>query len=99
MNDNQGSPPRPIVRIIAIAYLAAGLIALMLVPASLHGWFGVAEDPLSGVFALLLGLPWTLLLWFSDNGGTWLALGVAGGGILLNFWLLWRLAHRGSRHQ
>ncbi|MGI9482537.1 MAG: hypothetical protein ACR2OR_09290 [Hyphomicrobiales bacterium] len=37
----------------AAAFLFFGLMAL------LAGWFDVANDPLSYIFAVLLGMPWT----------------------------------------
>jgi hypothetical protein len=34
--------------------------ALFVYAAGTLGWFGVAQDPLSGIFLFLLGLPWVL---------------------------------------
>lgn len=51
-----------IFRALAAFYGLLCLIALMLIPASAHSWFGIAEDPLSGVFAILLALPWSAAL-------------------------------------
>ncbi len=48
--------------ILVWTYAVACVLSLLLVPASLYGWFGLERDPLSGVFAALLGMPWVLLL-------------------------------------
>ena len=49
------------MRVLAVAYAAACLFALLLIPAGAFGWFGVTADPVAGVPAYVLGLPWTLL--------------------------------------
>jgi hypothetical protein len=74
-----------------VLYGVLCLIALWFIPASVYGWLGIERDPLAAVFALLLAMPWSLLLrrigdhgvWFS---GVWLAIGMA-----INLWLLWLL--------
>lgn len=81
-----------IIRGIAILYGVLGAIALLLVPASVFGWLGVPPDPLSGVYAYLLSLPWILVLLPFEETGTWVALAVAAMGIAINIWLLWRIA-------
>ena len=48
-------------RLVCAAYVAACILALFLIPASARGWFGVERDPLAGVFAYLLSLPWSLV--------------------------------------
>jgi len=80
------------LRWLAIAYALVGVLAILAVPASLYGVAGVESDPLSGVFALLLGLPWTLVLHLSDNIGTWGTLAICAAGIALNSFILWRLS-------
>lgn len=57
-------------RALAALYALLCLIALLLVPASIFGWFGVAEDPLGGVFAILLALPWSAALGHLPTLGT-----------------------------
>lgn len=47
-----------IIRGFIAAYLAA--VFLMLV--GTFGWFGQPTDSLSGVFVVILGFPWTLLV-------------------------------------
>jgi hypothetical protein len=82
------------LRIIAIVYAVAGIIAVLMVPASVYGWAGVEPDPLSGVFALLLGLPWSLTLELLGEPNTWKSLAVCAVGIAINAWLLFWLARR-----
>ena len=88
-----------IVRALAFVYLALGLLATLLVPASLHGWFGMASDPLSAVVMYLLALPWILLLTFAPDGSTHLAVAVGLIGVLINFGLLMWLAQRLRREK
>lgn len=49
-------------RALAALYALLCLVALLFVPASVYGWFGIAKDPLGGVFAILLALPWSAAL-------------------------------------
>lgn len=84
------------MKIVAWIYLALGLAACALVPLNLWGLAG-EPDPLSGVFALLFALPWSLVLKFSDGSSTWTSLAVCLAGIAANFLILMRLA-RGN-HQ
>ncbi|MGP1283327.1 MAG: hypothetical protein ACTS1X_10160 [Parasphingopyxis sp.] len=86
-----------IIRGGAVVYAIASIIALLLVPASLYSWFGIAPDPLSGVYAYLLSLPWIMALLPFDEVDTWAALAAAAAGMGLNFWLLRRLARAVSR--
>ncbi len=72
----------------AILYLLAGILTLVAIPASLYGWFGVEQDPLSGVFALLLAMPWSLLLRLFEETGTVFATIFCAAGIGVNFALL-----------
>jgi hypothetical protein len=83
---------------LAIAYAVAGIAALLVIPASAYGLFGIEEDPLSAVFALLLGLPWSLALnLFSDAQPIALKWTVLVIGIGINFALLRMLARRRRR--
>lgn len=77
-------------------YLLAGVGALLLIPASAGGWFGIEPDPLSAVYALLLSLPWSmLLLHLMDPGSPLVAWLICSAGIALNggiaLWLVRRL--------
>lgn len=83
---------RSVLRGFSYAYLLAGLVAIAVIPASVYGWFGIAPDPLAGVFALLLGLPWTAVLMVLDDAGPTLATAVCAAAIIVNFILLTRLA-------
>ncbi|MCM8557618.1 hypothetical protein [Sphingomicrobium sediminis] len=75
-----------------IVYALAGLLALIVIPASVYGWFGVESDPLSGVFALLLALPWTIALYLMGDVGTWGSLAFCTAAIALNIYLIWRFS-------
>ena len=79
------------LRIFATVYALLGALAVLAVPASLYGVAGMAEDPLSGIFALLLAMPWALLLDPLGIDGTWSTLAYCAAGIILNFLILWRL--------
>lgn len=96
VNDEHHRPNRLLIA-LTIIYGLLGLVALFLIPASVFGWAGVAADPLSGVFALLLALPWTILLYLMGDIGTWGSLAFCAAAIALNTYLLWRLARRFGR--
>lgn len=49
-------------RRLAGLYALLCLAALALVPANARGWFGMEPDPLSGLYAIVLALPWSLIL-------------------------------------
>ena len=70
-------------------YAAAGVIAVLLIPIGAHGWLGVARDPLLAVFAILLAMPWSLLLETLPPDSPWLATLMLVAGIGLNLTLLW----------
>ncbi|MCR9212203.1 MAG: hypothetical protein NXI13_00685 [Proteobacteria bacterium] len=48
-------------RIIAAAFAVAYLLALAIYFIGTYGLFGQNPDPLSGVFLIPLGLPWSLM--------------------------------------
>jgi hypothetical protein len=83
-----------VVRVLMALYAALCVVALWFIPASVHGWLGVEPDPLAAVFALLLALPWSLLLRLAGDPGPWLATALLAAGMALNLWLLWRLQSR-----
>jgi hypothetical protein len=58
-----------IARLLIMLYGALCVVALWFIPASAHVWLGVALDPLSAVYAMLLALPWALLLHFVPEVG------------------------------
>jgi hypothetical protein len=65
-------------RVLGIVLVAGGLaylIALAIFAVGTFGLFGAARDPLSGVFLLPLGLPWSRLLdGVAQSGGPWVAI-------------------------
>lgn len=85
---------RKILHSIAVLYILASVIALMLIPASLNGWFGMEPDPLSAIFAYVLALPWVLLLNLLPAMSTGMAAAVAGLAMALNALILLGLARR-----
>jgi hypothetical protein len=46
---------------VFFAFIALYAIALFLLAIGTFGWFGQAKDPLSGIFLMPLGLPWTII--------------------------------------
>lgn len=86
-----------IVRAVMTVYALLALAALLLIPASSFGWFGIARDPLGRMFALILSLPWSPLLdpVLPDS----MAGGViaAATGMAVNVALPWRVARRLGR--
>ena len=85
------------LKIIAFIYLLFGIASLLMVPAGLYEWFGIEQDPLSGVFALLLALPWTLSLNLFKETSTYFSLMVSAIGIAINSAFLFWLARPGSK--
>ena len=74
-----------------VLYAVLCMVALWFIPASVYGWLGVEPDPLSAVFALLLAIPWTLLLRLAPETGPWPSALLLAAGMAMNVWLLWRL--------
>lgn len=70
------------------AYAALCLAAFLLVPASLHGWFGIASDPLAAIWAILLAPPWSLALHHVDGAGAGAGILIVLGGMVANFVLI-----------
>ena len=61
-------------RILKWVFAAAYVAALFLFALGTWGWFGADRDPLSGVFVILLGLPWNLFIdSFPDGSPAFLA--------------------------
>jgi|MedtruStandDraft_1076414.scaffolds.fasta_scaffold37700_1 hypothetical protein len=61
-------------RALATAYVLLSLVALLMIPASAYSWWGFEPDPLSGVFAIILAMPWAMGLWALDGTPTLLSL-------------------------
>ena len=85
---------KTLLLVVMTVYALAGLLALFAIPASLYGWAGMESDPLSGVFALLLSLPWTIILYLIGDVGTWGSFAFCTAAIALNLFILWRFARR-----
>lgn len=83
-----------VIYFVAIAYLLAGILALLAIPASAYAWLGMEPDPLSAVFALLLSLPWALLLRLFDIDNPILAGALCTAGIAFNATLLFLLGKK-----
>lgn len=77
-----------LLSVVAAVYGLLCLAALLLIPASLYGWFGVARGPLGAVFAILLGMPWTLALKWLDPRNPWLSASLIAAGMAINIFLL-----------
>ena len=51
-----------ICRIFTIVFIILAAGSVLLIPASDAGFLGLEPGPLSAVFAIFLGLPWSLML-------------------------------------
>lgn len=71
-------------RIVAGLYFPLCAGALLLIPASIYGWFGVEQDPLGGVFAFLLALPWVLVASAMTDPPLWVTILVIIAGMATN---------------
>jgi len=77
---------RIILGVLAVAYL----LALAVFAAGTFGWLGADRDPLSGVYLIVLGMPWVLLPFDAVVGEAALpAVGVLAP--LVNLAILWAL--------
>lgn len=78
-------------RVLAGVYAAMCLAALALIPISSRGWFGVEPDPLAGVVAIVLAMPWSFLLQWLPGGGPWpgmlLVLAGMAANVAIMLWL------------
>jgi len=78
-----------ICRIAVIIYQVLCALSLLVVPLSAIGAFGLTPDPLAAVFAILLALPWSLLLdQLGGEGNTALNLAFLAVGMVINGALL-----------
>lgn len=84
----------------ALAYSLCALLALWFIPASAQAWLGVEPDPLSALPAMLLALPWSLLLGaLPDDSGPFGQGLLLAAGLCANAGLLWWLVRRSGRHR
>jgi predicted anti-sigma-YlaC factor YlaD len=81
---------RWLLRAVTVIYGLACVVSLMIMAVHTQGWFGVAPEGLAAVYALVLAMPWTLLLSILGPGNMLYAvlLTLAGMGINIAF-LLW----------
>ena len=77
-------------------FLVLYIIAFMLWLMGTYGWFGTAKDPLSGVFLVILGQPWTR--WVNLLPAAWwpVAAALMPGINAAIIYLVCRLLNRGS---
>ena len=81
-------------RIILILFAAAYLFALAILAMGTFGWLGQEQDPLSGIYLIPLGLPWSRFLdVFPNASWPWLAAGAPALNLLL-IWLACRFVVR-----
>jgi hypothetical protein len=59
------------LRLTAGVYAALCAASLILLGAAVFGWFGVEPDPIGAAFALLMAMPWSLLLGQLENDQPW----------------------------
>ncbi len=69
-------------------YAILGLLSLLVIPASANGWLGIAPDPLAGVYAIALALPWSLLIGRLGTIPVPVALMLLGAAMVMNLLLL-----------
>ena len=82
---------RTVCRVVTGIYVMLCLGALAVIPLNAAGMFG-EPDPLSGVFAVILAMPWLHILsnLVGDAGGnTAASFALAGAGMGLNAAILW----------
>jgi hypothetical protein len=83
---------RVIFAVLALAYL----FALAVFAAGTFGWFGVEQDPLSGAYLIILGMPWVLLPFDAVVADAWLPLvGILAP--LVNLAIVWAVCRRLAR--
>ncbi len=83
-----------ICSLVAGAFALLYVLALALLAIGTFGLFGQERDPLSGVFLVPLGLPWSLFLGGAPEGlRPWLAMAAPGINLLLII-VLCRRVHR-----
>ncbi|MEW6575499.1 hypothetical protein ACFSAG_00660 [Sphingorhabdus buctiana] len=71
-------------------YATLCALSLILIPVSVNGWFGIEADPLAAVYAILLAMPWSLLLGELDVKSEiiWINIALLAGGMLINLVLM-----------
>ncbi|MDM0043843.1 hypothetical protein QTH91_05045 [Variovorax dokdonensis] len=69
-------------------YAVLGVVSLLVIPASAFGWLGLAPDPMASDYAVLMALPWSLLLGGVGTISMEAAMMLLGAGITMNLLLL-----------
>jgi len=86
---------RNVLFAIALLYSVACVLSLAIIVGSQQHWFGMEADPLAAMYALMLGLPWTLLLRLYDPGSTVVVMLMMAVGMGINttaiLWIATRL--------
>ncbi|MBY6014982.1 hypothetical protein KUV75_08700 [Qipengyuania gaetbuli] len=72
---------------VFIVFVVLYVVALFLLAVGTFGWFGQAQDPLSGVFLMPLGLPWNILGDKIGLTGAWLAILAPAINAAILYWL------------
>jgi len=75
------------LRLIAGVYAALCAASLILLGATVFGWFGVETDPIGAAYALLMAMPWSLLLGQLENDQPWKIVLLLAGFMAIN-WLI-----------
>ena len=73
-------------------YAVACLISLVLIAVSSLGLFGMDEDPLSAVFAVMLAWPWSAWMTGFESGSPVAGMAVLAGGMILNLAIIFGVA-------
>ena len=88
-------------RFFKIAAIVFGLLyvaALLIYGSGTFGWFGQQPDPLSGVFLMPLGMPWTLMTGSAPQSMLpWVAVSAPLINLLILLLLMQASARRASR--
>ena len=70
-----------------IVFAVLYVLAVFLLLVGTFGWFGQERDPLSGVFLILLGMPWIWLLDAAGLEGPSVAIGAPLVNAAILYWL------------
>lgn len=91
---------RRICPAIIVIYVVACVASLSLIPMNAAGMFGMAPDPLSGIYALLLASPWIYLLdGLFGNGDVARNMALAVASMAINIGLLGLLCRQFGHHR
>ncbi len=90
---------RRICRVLIFVYLLMYLATLATAFIGARGVFGFQPEAFSGIYLVLLGMPWTLVLAFLEGDGfpVFLARIFVAAAPLLNVWIAYLLCRSGRR--